>query len=143
MFNKKIDENALKEAFDNVKEDIFTLGDELNQLKSEFYEIKDLLYQINNNINELKIEKLQKTQEIPQKEVSTDNLNTSTHPATPTHNSTVPQEIQGLKYPNLRVSNGNRGASTDRQTDNQTDISTHNYTEIKEITPKEEKIENL
>jgi len=99
-----MDEEKLKQSFLNVKNDIGTLSHEIIQLKQEIHKIKQFL-----------------------DDFSTSTLRqiTSTHPVTSTHNSTVPQEVGGLKYPNIDSSTGNEGASTDRQTDRQTDNSTH------------------
>jgi len=92
-----MDEEKLKQAFLNVKKDIANLTQEITQIK-QFLD-----------------------------DFSTSTLRqiTSTHPMTSTHNSTVPQEVEGLKSPNISISTGNEGASTDRQTDRQTDNSTH------------------
>ncbi|MDP3026830.1 MAG: hypothetical protein Q8N63_03915 [Nanoarchaeota archaeon] len=108
-----MEEERIKEAFSKVKQDILILGNEISQIKSEIHEIKQLL------------------------EVFHDELNTSTlrqinptHPVNPTDNPTVPQEIGGLKSPNLSTSIGNGGVPTDRQTDRQTDNPTHFLPEI-------------
>jgi archaellum component FlaC len=99
----------IKEAFMKVKQDIDFLLDEISELKQEIKQIKGI-------------------SGIPQ--TSTHQQQTSTNPATSTHNTTVPLEIEGLRSPNLGISTGNEGASTDRQTDRQTDTSTHNLGEI-------------
>jgi len=112
-----MDEHKIKEAFSKVKQDILTLGDEISQIKSEIHEIKQLLETIHNKFS-----------------TSTLRHITSTHPATSTQTSTVPQEIGGLKPLNLGTSIGNQGASTDRQTDTSTDTSTHIYTKIPQKT---------
>src|SRR4030042_835267 len=96
-----MDEEKLKQSFFKVKEDISSLGQEITQIKQDIHKIKQFL-----------------------DDFSTSTLRqiTSTHPINSTHNSTVPQEIKGLKSPNMNISIGNEGASTDRQTDRQTDI---------------------
>ena len=129
MFKSKTDEKAIKEAFGKIKEDIFNLGSEVSQLRAELHEIKTL-------ISDLNVNKANSEAEIDENTTSTDNYETSTHPATSTHNSTVPMEIGGLKYPNFSISTGNQGASTDRQTNRQTDTSTHNYVENTELEGK-------
>ena len=98
-------EEQLKEAFIKVKQDIGFLVDEIYQLKQEIEEIKRFLGDF---------------------QTSTLRQINSTHPMTSTQTSTVPQEIEGLRSPNLGTSIGNQGASTDRQTDTSTDTSTHN-----------------
>ena len=107
-------EEQLKEAFMKVKQDIDFLLDEISKLKQEIRQIKQI-------------------EGIPP--TSTHQQQTSTNPTTSTHNTTVPQEIGGLRSPNLGISIGNEGASTDRQTDRQTDTSTHNLAGIPEIPP--------
>jgi len=104
MDNKKI-----KEAFFKVKQDISFLTEELYQIKSEISEIKQLLEAFHNEFNNSTLRHIN-----------------STDTVTSTHNSTVPLEIGGLKTPNLGISTGNEGVSTDRQTDTSTDTSTHN-----------------
>jgi DNA-binding MarR family transcriptional regulator len=55
--------------------------------------------------------------------IPTDNYQKPSIPVIPSHNPTVPVEIEGLKSSNLGISSGNRGVPTDRQTNQQTDIS--------------------
>ncbi len=99
----------LKEAFIKVKQDIDFLADEIYQIKQEIIEIKHFLEDF---------------------QTSTVRQINSTNPVTSTQTSTVPQEVGGLRTPNLGISIGNQGASTDRQTDRQTDTSTHNLSGI-------------
>ncbi len=96
--------NSLKEAFSKVKDDI-------NFLNNEILNLKILLNEIKTQIN-------------PSTHNSTDRHKNTTNSVNSTHNSTVRQEIEGLKPLNLTFSTGNEGVSTDRQTDNQTDNST-------------------
>jgi len=103
-----MDEYQIRQAFSKVKEDI-------TSLKSELSEIKNILKSAYDEINTLKL-----TNITP----STDESINKTDIANSTHNSTVRQEIEGLKTNNLIVSTGNEGVSTDRQTDNKTDNST-------------------
>jgi len=110
--NAENDQNALKDAFERIKNDIFSLTGELNLLKSELSSVRSEINTMNLSLNTLS------TQTQP--------TNTSTHPSASTDTSTVPMEIQGSRYPNLDISSGNGGASTDRQTIRQTDTSTHN-----------------
>jgi len=104
-----MNEDQIKLAFARAKQDIDFLGNEITQIKQEIHEIKQFLDDL---------------------ATSTIRQIISTHPATSTDTSTVPQEIGGLRTQNLGISTGNDGASTDRQTDRQTDNSTDNLTEI-------------
>jgi len=96
-------EEQIKEAFIKVKQHINFLAEEIYQVKQEIREIKQFLKSF---------------------QTSTLRQINSTHPVTSTQTSTHPQEIGGLRTPNLSTSIGNQGASTDRQTDRQTDTST-------------------
>jgi len=119
-----MDEEKIKEAFLKVKQDI-------DFLKIEMQEIKQFLQS-----------KQEKQVFHPKIQTSTLRHINSTHSATSTHTSTVPQEVEGLKSLNLRSSIGNQGASTDRQTDTSTDTSTHNLSEIPQKT-QESTISNI
>ena len=107
-----MEEEKIKEAFLKVKKDMDSLNNEISQIKSEIHQIYGFL------------------SEIPSSTIRQIN---PTHPATSTDNPTHPQEIGGLKHPNLGISIGNEGASTDRQTDRQTDNPTHLLSGIPEI----------
>jgi len=100
-----MDEEKIKESFARAKQDIDFLANEISEIKQEIHEIKLFL-------DEFSSSTLRQIN-------ATDNV-------TSTHNTTVPQEVEGLNTPNLGISIGNQGASTDRQTDRQTDNSTHN-----------------
>jgi len=102
-------EDKIRLAFTKAKQDIDFLANEISQIKQEISQIYQFLQDI---------------------DTSTLRHKTSTHPATSTQTSTVPYEIEGLKTPNLGISIGNEGASTDRQTDTSTDTSTHNLLKI-------------
>jgi hypothetical protein len=121
-----MNEEQIKLAFSKVKDDITNLYNEVINLKSEISDIKTILNSLNNLI-------IQKNLNSSNNFSSTDNsTNTSLKPTIPvnsTDNTTIPQEIEGLKYPNLNSSTGNRGVSTDRQTDRQTDNSTESLPE--------------
>jgi len=114
-------EEKLKEAFLRIKEDILGLGKEISDIKQDLIETNQLMKQINEEIIQLKLEKI----------TSTHIEKTSTHPVTSTQTSTHPQEIEGLKTPNLASSIGNQGVSTDRQTNRQT----VRHIDIQEKTP--------
>jgi hypothetical protein len=128
-----MEEENIKNAFSKVKQD-------MDELRTEISEIKELIKGFQ---DEFYSEKLHKLAEKPLnntlKKTSTLRHITSTHPATSTDTSTVPQEVEGLKPLNLGISTGNQGASTDRQTDTSTDTSTDNLSEI----PSENIEENI
>jgi len=157
------EENIIKDSFERVKKDIFTLGSELTTIKNQLSDLRNTISGFNRVVNQLKIQQLQSMDQhikqyhtlkpqnlqqnpqirpiipkrpIMQQRTSTHNLQTSTHPVTSTHTSTVPLEVEGSKYPNFNSSIGNRGASTDRQTDNQTDNSTHFTQDLHRLEPK-------
>lgn len=122
-------DEIIKEAFAKVKNDIFTIGNELLNLKTSFIDMKNQLEVLNKSMDSLKIELMQqKNVEKEQKfmyktptHIPTDVLKNQTYPAIPTDTPTVPQEIRGLKSPNFNISSGNVGVPTDRQTNQQTD----------------------
>ena len=114
-----MNQDKIKHAFLRAKQDIFLLKNEINQLRLELNELKQLIK------SQIPQDNSRNSPYIYQKPASTSNFNTQTYPVTSTDTSTVPQEIEGLRSPNLSSSTGNRGASTDRQTDTSTD----NYTE--------------
>jgi len=121
-------EDPIKKAFSKVKE-------EIDSLKSDITQIKNLLRNIEDELTTTKLHNLADepylgTTYHPKnnlKNTSTVRQMNTTDPATSTDNTTVRQEIGGLKTLNLGISIGNRGASTDRQTDRQTDTSTDNH----------------
>jgi hypothetical protein len=110
-------EEKLKEAFSKIKEDMLNLGKEISDIRTDLLESNQLMKQINEEIIKLKLHEIAGK---PPSKTSTDTIKTSTHPVTSTDTSTHPQEIGGLKTPNLDISIGNQGVSTDRQTDKQT-----------------------
>jgi len=119
MFIEKRDKE-LKEAFEKVKQDIFTLGNEVSSLRLELLEIKEGLKLLDEHYSNL----------ILSEKTPTDNYQNPTHQITPTDNPTVPLEIRGLKWQNFDTSIGNQGVPTDSQTNQQT---------VQQIPIKEEK----
>jgi len=105
-----MENEQIKTAFSKVKQDINNLYDEILSIRSELGDIKLLLKDLNNNLSS-----------------STDLIGNKTYSPNKTQNTTVPQEIEGLKHPNLSTSTGNEGVSTDRQTDTKTDRQTQEY----------------
>ena len=125
-------EDQIRLAFQKVKQDISYLNSELSNLKSEINEIKTLLRTLHEDIL---YQKLKEIAQIPvyiptdrptirQTNQQTVQQINQTHSTYPTDSPTVPQEVKGLKSPNLSISTGNEGVPTDRQTDQQTDRQT-------------------
>ncbi len=125
-------EEQIKSAFIKAKQDIVFLEKEISILKLEFFELKKILKEILDNQNTQKLHEINKNI-LKKQQFNNSTLRqiNSTHPVTSTDTSTVPQEIEGLKSPNLSISTGNEGVSTDRQTLRQTD----NYTQNEGISP--------
>jgi hypothetical protein len=110
-------DDPIKSAFYKVKEDINFLNNEILDIKVAINDIKEAINLLTTtSTDNSTVRHINPTYSA----YSTDNS---------THSSTVPQEIEGLKYPNLSSSIGNQGVSTDRQTDTSTDTSTHNLAE--------------
>jgi len=120
------DEEGVKKAFERVKEDIFTIGNELLKLKTEFFDLKNQITYLKDSLDSIKLNEIQQKNAILSPTHNpTDALKNPTNPNIPTHNPTHPVEIGGLKTQNLRFSTGNGGVPTDRQTNQQTDKSTY------------------
>jgi regulator of replication initiation timing/DNA-binding MarR family transcriptional regulator len=119
--------DTVKEAFAKVKNDIFTLGNEIYSVKTELSEIKNYISAIVESVDKLKLEiiELKDTPRYPT-HIPTHDSKSSAYPTIPSNTPTVPVETRGLKYPDFDISSGNRGVPTDRQTNQQTD----NYREI-------------
>ncbi len=113
-----MENDQIKFAFAKVKQDILYLQSEVSQIKSDISEIKKILFELYNSLNIIKYEK-----NVPTDRQTFQQTN-PTHSVIPTDNPTVPQELKGLKSPNLSISIGNEGVPTDRQTDRQTDQQT-------------------
>ena len=128
----------LKEAFAKVKNDIFSLGNELYNLRMELSEVKNSILIFNESINNMKLD-LFDIQNMPSYPTHnpTQTSEKTTYPAIPSNTPTVPQEIRGLKQPNLDTSTGNRGVPTDRQTNQQTDNYKGVYDEESDFNPPE------
>ena len=133
-----MEEDQIKKAFNKVKEDMINLQNQFLEISNEILEIKQTINLIQNNLtttipNRIPLKsnrnnELGTTVGIPL--TSTIRQINSTNSVTSTDNTTVPQEVGGLKTQNLGFSIGNQGVSTDRQTDTSTDNSTHNLPEI-------------
>ena len=99
----------------DLKEEIYTLKEELNQLKEGFIEIYKILEKFKADLEYLRLSSTQKSK--------TDNLGV---PAEIRGSSTHDYPFKALNTQNIGISIGNQGASTDRQTDRQTDQQTQN-----------------
>jgi hypothetical protein len=126
---------SLKEAFAKVKNDIFTVGNEISLVKSELVDIKNTLSLLSDSLNTMKIDILD-LKNMPKypTHIPTHQVNNPPYPAIPSDNPTVPVEIRGLKYPNMSTSTRNGGVPTDRQTNQQTDIYTQNSVDTANFT---------
>ncbi|MAG02744.1 hypothetical protein CMI42_05385, partial [Candidatus Pacearchaeota archaeon] len=111
-------EDNIKDAFNKVKEDINFLNNELLDIKTTMNDLHDIM-------KNLTI-KLENNENQPSTDRQTDRHINTTDPVSSTHNTTVPQEVGGLKPLNIHTSIGNEGASTDRQTDTSTDSDMEN-----------------
>ena len=94
-----MEDERIKEAFSKVKKDMDFLNNEISQIKQEIHQIYNLLSGIPSS--------------------TLQHIN-PTHPASPTHNPTHPQETGGLKTPNLGISTGNGGVPTHQHTNTPT-----------------------
>jgi hypothetical protein len=119
-------EEDIKQAFSRVKEDMYFLNSQIKELKKELQETKILLKTSENRdfIENKPQTDTSTDRQINSTDTSTDRQINSTHPVNSTDTSTVPMETGGLKSPNLSISIGNEGVSTDRQTDTSTDRQT-------------------
>ncbi|MEK6935720.1 MAG: MarR family winged helix-turn-helix transcriptional regulator [Nanoarchaeota archaeon] len=114
-----MEDERLKEAFLKVKHDMDFLNNEIFQIKQEIHQIYNLLSGIPSS--------------------TLQHIN-PTHPTGPTHNPTHPQEIGGLKTPNLGISTGNGGVPTHQHTNTPTHQHKVFHPEIPTITSLEKNI---
>jgi hypothetical protein len=126
-------DEAIKEAFSRVKEDVFSLGNELSNLKLLISDMKNELKITLKAINDMK------EKEFLAEKTKKDQESTPTH--TPTHPQETPtiqqinptqQEIptdkllsQVLKRQKTHVSIGNEGVPTNKPTNKPTDKPTY------------------
>ena len=102
--------DLLKEAFQNVKQDIDSIKEEISFLRKSLVETRESMIKM--------CEILKKLEQKAEKTHSTHKVQI---PATSTHPSTHNKPFNLLNSQNLGISTGNEGVSTDRQTDRQTD----------------------
>src|SRR3989344_8123650 len=119
--------DQVKEAFQKVKEDITFLKQEILNIHKELDEIQNsilTLLSIKNNLHN-QLDNTSNTIKNHQfLNPAIQQINT-TNQYIPTNTSTDKYYFKALKKHNNQYSTGNRGVSTDRQTDQQTDTSTH------------------
>jgi len=114
-------ENQVKEAFQRIKHDIYSLYSEISSLKREMSAMKHDMAKV----SEILIQLSKLTQTLSK--IAENMLKTPvpTHPAIQQENPTVPTHIPAhfpqFNKGNQRFSTGNEGVPTDRQTDQQTD----------------------
>lgn len=101
----------IKESFQRVKEDIYSIRQEVANLKLNLTETRQRMIEICEIIQKIdkKLTNNIKTHHPPIKTIPSNS---------PTHNN----RLEPLKTPNSPISTGNQGVQTDRQTDQQTDI---------------------
>ena len=109
--------DLIKDAFQKVKEDIFSLKAEIIDVKKELGEIQFSILALLKSIDDKKENKITSTD---RHETSTLRQINSTDNLSSTNTSTDILPFQALKELNLDSSIGNDGVSTDRQTDRQT-----------------------
>ena len=158
-------DNILKEAFQKVKQDIFSLGNEIQQLRTEMLDIKTEIKLISSFISDLKTQQLsqeyqQKISQTPENQQipiiqTQENIPThpqenptnqhiiSTHPNYSTQNPTDNLPLYGLKSPNSDFSIGNRGVPTNKQTNKQTNQHIIQHIKTEEPTTKEQERNHL
>ncbi len=120
-------DEQIKQAFSRVKEDIFSLGDELNKFKLMMAEIRNDLKILTKAFNDMRekeflAENNTKNQEKILIHTPTDNENKSTNQQiNPTHEEIPTDKLLHyvLKRQNIPLSTGNEGVPTNKQTNKQ------------------------
>ena len=119
--------DPIKDAFTKVKEEMNFLKTELDEIQKELAEIQISILNLVQNSTDRQTDTRQtdktdnqthKPKKPTLRQINTTDFDTSTH------TSTDSRRVQPFKHPNLYSSIGNRGASTDRQTDRHMDNST-------------------
>ncbi len=118
--------DPIKDAFEKVKEDINNLYYEMRYLGTQLHELTQQISKQNQEINNVKRTLETKTHPTENQDTPSFPLDTSTD--TSTHNIA----LEAVKSPNPYISNGNKGVSTDRQTDKQTDNTLNQVSEVLE-----------
>ena len=124
-----MNEDKLKQAFLKIKQDMFNLQTQLFELHGKIKEINRTIEsdrQTDRQTNQQ--ENTSTLRHINQ----TPSTISSTHPSPSTDTSTHNYHLEALKSPISQISTGNRGVSTDRQTDRQTDNTRQKFALNKE-----------
>ena len=125
--------DQIKQAFQRIKQDILLIQNQILGLKQQ---IEDLKYQKPAE-NQQSLANLSPT-------IPTDTPTQTPIPTdTPTHIPTHQQSVQPLKPLNLRVSTGNGGVPTDKQTNRQTNQQTDNWTKNTQNLQKTDDFEKI
>ncbi len=112
--------DKIKKAFSRVKEDLSFMKSEIGALRENLFETREKMIEICRIIEKLykKIER-------------EDSTHRQIIPTSSTHFSTHNLSLEPLKPEYLPISTGNRGVSTDRQTDTSTDRQTQKNLEMR------------
>ncbi len=116
--------DKIKEAFARAKQDVFNLQSQLDIIRKELQEIKQILSQ--------QLSPANKQTNNPAYSPTEKVKNKAIQHITPTQDyitPTLPTDnlpLKTPKSPNIRISTGNEGVPTDRQTNQQTDRQTQN-----------------
>ena len=130
-------DEQIKEAFFRVKQDVFSLGNEISNLKLLIADMKNELKIITQALNDIREKEL--LAEKPQTKTKIIQEITPTHiptlasktptiqQITPTHQEIPTDKLlsQVLKRQDLGISIGNQGVPTDKQTNRQTNRQTN------------------
>jgi len=146
IFSLHQEVSSVKQEIQEIKSFLRTLVSKLQEKpkqrqRQEFLEKrKEKEREINKEDNEIfdKLKKISEESGNPthkEQKTTIQHIN-STQNQTPTHSSTVPQELGGSRSPNLDISIGNRGVPTDKQTNRQTDQQTRFSLKIEEKEPQ-------
>ncbi len=138
-------DKSIRQAFLRVKQDIFSLGNEIQQIKLELVDLKTELKLISSFIEDLRVKNFLNQAPTDEQEKPTIPTHNPTHPETPTDNLAY----NSLKSQYMPFSIGNGGVPTDRQTNQQTDqhiiqhITTPTKLALDKLEKAKEILENL
>lgn len=118
--------DKIKEAFQNVREDVTGLYRDINSLKDELRETREEMLKICEILKQQISEKINKELNEDEEGSTNQHINTTPRQGIPAHNSF----LEALKGENKPFSTGNEGVPADRQTDQQTDTSPINDIKI-------------
>jgi hypothetical protein len=128
--------DEVKEAFSRVRQDIDFLFSEVVSIKEELSQTRDLMIELGEFIKSVQkntqknlsnsIEYPKYKEDFLQDRQINQQTDRHINKTNSTHLSTQNKDFKALNDQNLRVSNGNGGVPTDRQTNQQTNQQTHN-----------------